>query len=111
LISIIFLLAIAGPLLAADDKPVSFYNDIRPIFSASCNACHKPEKLKGDLDMTTHAALLKGGKHGSTVVAGEPAKSKLIEMISGDEPEMPPDGDPLKKVQVSLIERWILEGA
>ena len=96
---------------AAQEKPVSFHNDIRPIFNASCNACHKPEKLKGDLDMTSHAALLKGGKHGPPVVPGDPAKSGLVEMISGDEPEMPPDGDPLPKDQVALIERWVREGA
>src|SRR5687768_3722633 len=94
-----------------EEKPVSFHNDLRPIFNASCNACHKPEKTKGDLDMTTHAALLKGGKHGSTVVAGDPGKSKIIEMVSGDEPEMPPDGDPLTKEQIGLIERWIKQGA
>src|SRR6476661_10287268 len=87
----------------AEDKSVSFHDDIRPIFNAQCNACHKPEKLKGELDMNSHAMLLKGGKHGSTVVPGEPGKSKLMEMVSGDEPEMPPDGDPLKKEQVALI--------
>jgi WD40 repeat protein len=95
----------------AQDKPVSFYGDIRPIFNANCNACHKPEKTKGDLDMTTHAALMKGGKHGSTVVPGDAAKSELLKMITGPEPEMPEDGDPLKPEQVSLIERWIKEGA
>ena len=31
----------------ADEKPVSYYHDIRPIFNSDCNACHKPEKLKG----------------------------------------------------------------
>src|SRR5688572_3873212 len=96
---------------AAADKPVSFHNDIRPIFNAACNACHKPEKLKGDLDMTSHAMLIKGGKHGAAVVAGDPAKSKLFEMISGPEPEMPPDDDALPKEKVALIERWIREGA
>jgi WD40 repeat protein len=105
------LLFLATTARAAEDKPVSFHNDIRPIFNASCNACHKPEKLKGELDMTTHGMLLKGGKHGLAVVPGDAAKSKLVEMISGDEPEMPPDGDPLKKEQVALIERWINEGA
>jgi hypothetical protein len=104
----LFLCAIAR---AAGDKPVSFHNDIRPIFNSSCNACHKPEKLKGELDMTTFDMLMKGGKHGSTVVPGDTKKSKLVEMISGDEPDMPPDGDPLKKEQVALIERWIKEGA
>src|SRR5688572_9722802 len=101
----------AAAVARGEDKPVSFYNDVRPIFNASCNACHKPEKTKGDLDMTSHAALLKGGKHGAGVVPGEPAKSKLLEMISGPEPEMPPDDEPLGKEQVALIERWIREGA
>ncbi len=105
------LLFVSSTSTRADEKPVSFHNDIRPIFNASCNACHKPEKLKGDLDMTTHAALVKGGKHGSAVVAGDPGKSKLVEMVNGPEPEMPPDGDPLPKQQIELIERWIREGA
>src|SRR5678810_950382 len=93
------------------DKPVSFHKDIKPLFTATCNGCHRPEKSKGDLDMTTHAALMKGGKHGVSVVPGEPTKSKLVEMISGPEPEMPDEGDPLKPEQVKLVERWILEGA
>ena len=95
----------------AEDKPVSYFNDVRPIFVSNCNACHKPEKSKGDLDMTAYASLLKGGKHGASVVPGDPRKSKLLEMISGPEPEMPDDGDPLKPTQVALIERWIKEGA
>jgi WD40 repeat protein len=96
---------------SADDKPISYFRDIRPIFNSDCNACHKPEKNKGELDMTTFSALLKGGKHGQAIVAGDPSKSKLVEMISGSDPDMPKDGDPLKKEQVSLIEQWIKQGA
>ena len=95
----------------ADEAPVSYFRDIRPIFVANCNACHKPEKLKGDLDMTSVAILLKGGKHHNTVVPGSPEKSKLIEMISGDDPDMPQDGDPLKSQQIALITHWIQQGA
>src|SRR5215212_10585512 len=95
----------------AQDKPVSYHKEIKPLFTSACNGCHRPEKSKGDLDMTTHAALMKGGKHGSSVVPGDPAKSKLVEMISGPEPEMPDEGDPLKPEQVKLVERWIKEGA
>ncbi len=96
---------------AAADKPVSYFNDVRPIFVSSCNACHKPDKSKGDLDMTAHANLLKGGKEGPSVVPGEPTKSVLLEMIAGPEPEMPEEGDPLTTEQVKLIERWIAQGA
>src|SRR5688500_4080669 len=94
--------------LAADSNaPVSFTQDLRPLLNATCNACHKPEKSKGDLDMTTYASLMKGGKHGPAVVPGQPTKSSIIEQIVGPEPEMPPEGDPLKKEQIALIERWI----
>jgi len=95
----------------AQVEPVSYFRDIRPILNSNCNACHKPEKNKGELDMTSFASLMKGGKHGSTIAAGAPDKSKLVEMISGSDPDMPKDGDPLKKEQVSLIERWISQGA
>src|SRR3954463_6732538 len=58
---IIAFLSLCAP-LRADETAVSFYREIRPIFVANCNACHKPEKLKGDLDLTSVAMALKGGK-------------------------------------------------
>src|SRR6201996_8997840 len=100
-----------GAVARADEKPVSFYNDVRPILVSNCNACHKPDKMKAELDMTTYANLMKGGKHGHTVVGGAPDKSKIVEQISGPEPDMPKDADPLKADQVALIERWVREGA
>lgn len=93
------------------EKPVSFYNDLRPILTANCNACHKPDKMKAELDMTTFVALMKGGKHGKTIVAGKPGGSRLIEEITGDDANMPKDGDPLKPAEVALITRWVAEGA
>jgi WD40 repeat protein len=93
------------------EKPVSFYHEVVPLFKRSCTGCHHPGKLKGQLDMTSYQALLKGGKHGAGFVAGKPKESILIEEISGDEPSMPKEGDPLTKAEVALMERWILEGA
>src|SRR5947209_8639013 len=92
-----------GEVVPPSTQPVSFYRDIRPIFVANCNACHKPEKMKAELDMTTYPALMKGGKHGKTVVPGSTADSKMIEEISGDDPDMPKDADPLKAAEVALI--------
>jgi WD40 repeat protein len=97
--------------LALSAQAVSYYKEISPIFKRSCNGCHHPGKMKGDLDLTTHAAILKGGKHGAILKLDEPAKSGLLEEISGDEPSMPKEGDPLTKEEVALIERWISEGA
>lgn len=70
-----------------------------------------PGKLKGDLDLTTHAAFLKGGKNGPGFHAGQPTNSMVIDEISGDEPSMPKEGDPLTKEEIGLFKRWIAEGA
>src|SRR5688572_18737020 len=58
---------LAAPELGAQDsKAVSYFKEVVPIFKRSCNGCHHPGKLKGDLDLTTYAALQKGGKHGAS---------------------------------------------
>ena len=97
--------------VAVRAETVSFTRDVAPIFRKRCNACHKPGKEKGGLDLTTHSAILRGGKHGAIFTAGKPDAAKLMEAISGPNPEMPKDDDPLGAAQVSLIRRWIEEGA
>jgi WD40 repeat protein/mono/diheme cytochrome c family protein len=95
---------------SAADKPVSYYKDLVPIFKRSCNGCHHPGKLKGQLDLTTFETFKKGGKHGPGFVTGKPKESIIIEEVSGDEPSMPKEGDPLSKAEIALIERWITDG-
>ncbi len=46
-------LALTTVVVSAADKPVSYYNDIVPVFKRSCTGCHHPGKLKGQLDMTS----------------------------------------------------------
>jgi WD40 repeat protein len=96
---------------SAENKKVSFYKEVVPIFKRSCNGCHHPGKLKGELDLTTYAAFKKGGKHGASFKAGDPKESLIIEEISGKEPSMPKEGDPLTAQEVALIESWIKQGA
>ena len=95
----------------AAEKPVSYYGDLTPILKRSCTGCHHPGKLKGELDLTTYTAFLKGGKHGASFKAGAPKDSSVIDEISGEEPSMPKEGDPLTKAEVALFVRWIEEGA
>ncbi len=95
----------------ADVDSVSFHRDVLPIFRTNCIACHKPGKTKGGLDLTTHAALLKGGAEGQMIKSGDVQSSRLIEAICGDEPEMPKESEPLLPSEIDLIKRWITQGA
>ena len=94
-----------------DARPASYYHDLVPLLKRSCTGCHHPGKLKGELDLTSYAAFQKGGKHGAAFTAGKPQQSRIIEEVSGEEPNMPKEGDPLSKEEVALFERWIKEGA
>ena len=95
----------------ADEKPVSYYRDIVPIFKRSCTGCHHPGKLKGQLDLTTYEGFKKGGKHGPGFIAANSKESIVVDEISGEEPSMPKEGDPLSQAETTLIARWIAEGA
>ena len=95
----------------AEDQPVSYYHDVVPVFKRNCNGCHRPGKTKSLLDLTSFTALTKGGKHGDAVKAGDAQGSRLWKNITGDEPEMPNEGDPLSREEVAIIERWIVQGA
>jgi WD40 repeat protein len=88
----------------------SFTRDVLPILKHNCQSCHFPGKLKGNLDVTTVAALKKGGKHDPGVMPGD-LKSALLENVRGAEPKMPEDGDPLSASEIATLEAWVRAGA
>lgn len=103
-----------GPVAGAQDRParaVSFSKEVLPILKTSCGKCHSAGNAKGKLDLSSYAAVKKGGTDGPVVVDGDPQKSSLVTSISGDKPEMPKKAPPLPKAQVTTIWTWIKEGA
>ncbi len=97
--------------LLAVDAPVSWFKDITPLFKRSCNGCHNPNKLKGEIDTSSYVGFLKPGKNGPSFVPNDPAKSLVLAEITGKEPSMPKEGDALTVAETTLIEQWIREGA
>jgi mono/diheme cytochrome c family protein len=93
---------------------VDFQRDVWPIFEATCVTCHGPEDQFNDLRLDSKDAILRGGKNGKVLVAGDPAKSPLYVRVSlpaDDLDIMPAEGDPLTAAQIDAIRRWIAEGA
>ncbi|MFP6877839.1 MAG: DUF1549 domain-containing protein [Roseibacillus sp.] len=108
---------LSGSALVAEeaaDRPVSYWNDIRPLLQASCQGCHQPAKAKGDYILTDVPRLIAGGESGEpAVIAKDPAMSFLLEQITpkNGKAEMPLKDAPLHETEIALIRRWILEGA
>ncbi|HEX9794967.1 MAG TPA: WD40 repeat domain-containing protein [Planctomycetota bacterium] len=94
--------------------PPSFHRDVRPILQAHCQGCHQPANADAGVDLTRHAAILAGGKHGAILDLGEVDASAILKAIlpfDGEAPEMPKDRPPLGADQVGVIRRWIAAGA
>lgn len=103
--------SLAAAPVATSENRVSFARDVWPVLKANCVSCHRPSKLKGGLDLTSMAALIKGGDNGPLIHTDTPADSPLLTAISGEDPEMPPEGEPLTPDEVALVSRWVADGA
>lgn len=99
-----------------DVQQAQAYNDIiRPVFMAKCYKCHGPEKQKGKLRLDIPDLILKGGKGGQVIVAGNSDESELVKRIllsKENEDHMPPIEQPqLTKDEMELIHWWVSSGA
>jgi len=95
---------------------MQFVKDIQPLLEQNCISCHKPGKMKGELDMTTLAAMIKGGENGTSLVAFDLDASKVYKhttLKEDDDELMPPvkSGGPLKADQQEKLRLWVKQGA
>jgi uncharacterized membrane protein len=92
-----------------------FLDLVGPIFELRCADCHNPETRESDLDLTTHATVMRGGETGTVITPGRTEVSELLRRVSlpeDDEEFMPAEGKtPLTDAQVRIIEWWIRAGA
>jgi WD40 repeat protein len=112
---IAWLLLLPAPSQAQAPKPVSFINDVAPIFKENCFACHDAKKRAGKYDMTTFEKLVEGGAAGEVLTAGKHSESELYNLLVSEKGRrMPPRKDNLSAVpkpQAEIVRRWIDEGA
>ena len=108
-------LTAAGSCLA-EERPIDFVRDVRPILSSKCFACHGPDEAarKADLslvDFESATAELAPGV--AAVVPGDPEASELWLRITDPDDPMPPRSAhaPLDADELDVIRRWIESGA
>jgi hypothetical protein len=99
---------------ASVEQAMIFEDVVHPILIQRCSPCHRDGKKKGEFSVQTLANLLKGGKTGAAIVAGDLNKSELFARIMLDptnEKFMPTDGKtPLTKTETEIIQWWIENG-
>jgi WD40 repeat protein/mono/diheme cytochrome c family protein len=102
--------ALACPVFAQEAAPekTTFDDHIKSLFSQRCAACHNPNKLSSDLDVTNFTNLMQGGGSGAAIEPGDSDSSYLFEMVADG--DMPPD-DKLPDAEIALIKKWIDGGA
>lgn len=110
----------AEPIAVADLKrtsPVSFDQEILPIFRRSCLACHSSSEASGELILETPAKIRNGGDSGAALVPGKGAESLLLKLAAHQEESFmpPPDNDvnapALTSQELGLVRLWIDQGA
>jgi WD40 repeat protein len=101
-------------LVASARAEVSFKGEVAPILVERCQTCHNPEKNKGGYRLDSFETMMRGGESKkATIVAGRPGESHLYQLITtaDEDDRMPAKGERLTAGQISVIERWIKEGA
>jgi Protein of unknown function (DUF1549)/Protein of unknown function (DUF1553)/Planctomycete cytochrome C len=93
---------------------IEFSRDIRPIFNQNCVSCHGGVRQKNGVSFIYREEALGRGKSGRpTIVPGDPDASELIRRVTSKDPDqrMPYHAPPLSSQQISLLRRWIKQGA
>lgn len=113
-VSLASLVVFMATLLSSTAATVDFKHEIQPILEQRCTECHGEKKQKAGvrLDRKTFAfAPTDSGKPAITV--GRSGESLLWQRITTTNTDeiMPPKGEPLTAAQVTMIQKWIDEGA
>jgi hypothetical protein len=104
-------------ILAKGEKAVSYNNDIRPILSDNCFACHgfDPETREAGLRLDTFEGATADNDGVAAVVPGDVRNSALWARINSADPDevMPPPKThkTISEEQKLKLRRWIEQGA
>jgi len=115
------ILVIAALLVAAlisysffPSEKVDFSADIKPILNSKCIVCHGGVKAKGGFSVLFQEEAMGKTESGKpAIIPGDPDGSEFIRRLTAKDPEerMPYKHEPLSKEEISILKRWIKQGA
>ena len=95
-------------------KRVDYSSQVKPILNKKCITCHGGVRRKGGFSVLFRSEALAKTESGKmAIIPGDPEHSELIRRITNKDPEerMPYKHEPLSAEEISLLRRWIKEGA
>ncbi len=102
----------------AEEAPVDYLRQIRPILADNCFRCHGPDEAARQSGLRLDVpdmAMAPADSGRAAIVPGKPEQSELIRRVSSEDPSerMPPPETKrhLTSEQVDLLRRWIAQGA
>lgn len=99
--------AIPSAAARAQDK-VTFADNALPVLRQRCGTCHNADKKTAGLDVTSYAAIMRGGGSGEVIAPGDASASYLYRVANhDDEPKMPPDSPPIPEAERAVLKAWI----
>lgn len=108
----LLLCGLSTSLRGDEQKPkISFAKEVMPFLAEKCVTCHSGAKAIHKLSLDTPAGILKGGDQGPALVKGKSAESLMVMYMAAQRlPKMPPN-EQLDESYLTMIRRWIDEGA
>jgi coenzyme F420-reducing hydrogenase delta subunit len=92
----------------AQDAATLWRTKVQPLFDVQCVKCHGPIEQKGDLELDSPEAALKGGESGAVLLPGNPQQSPLYSYLAASaETHMPPKKQ-LTDTEQAAVKEWIL---
>lgn len=106
--------AFATYLVLSPDKKVDFSADVKPILNKKCISCHGGVKAKGGFSVLFREEALANTASGKpAIIPGDPGSSEMIRRLTLKDPEerMPYKHEALSKEEISILTRWVKQGA
>ena len=122
-IGMLFLLTISALSLVGQEKGgiqqatkgYSYVADVAPIIKQSCISCHGTENENpSEYYMDDYESLMRGGRHGVTIIPGQPDSSMVYYKLLPDPPfgkQMPRGHGSISPEALHVIHDWIAQGA
>ena len=98
----------------SSERLVDYSTDVKPIINSKCITCHGGVKAKGGFSLLFREDALAKTESGKyAIVPGKPDESEMIRRINYNDPEerMPYKHEPLSKEEISILTRWVRQGA